>query len=209
MNNCIEERLLQKFVSYVRLTWDRQLTESTGGNMSIMLNDRIYITPSNFIKHFFTKEDIVVTDLNGKQLEGKYKPSSEIKMHIKIYQNKKDIKSIFHAHPRNVLLCAINNLQILLNTLPEALVILEKIAYLPYCKPGTELFAEKFVKEVRDGYNVFIMENHGATTCGSSIETAYARMETLETSAYLTVMQAILGKKPNIIPVHEVKKILK
>lgn len=199
---------LQKFAEYVRLTWDRRLTESTGGNMSIRINNKIYTTPSSFVKHFFTVEDIVITDMDGKQLAGKYKASSEIKMHSKIYKRRKDIKSIFHAHPRNGLLCAINNIRINTHILPEAAFLLGEITYLSYNQPGTEKFAQAFTEDAKKGCNVFVLENHGVTTCGDSIETAFARLETLETCAYLAIMQEIIGKKPNIIPEEEIKKII-
>ena len=200
--------MLQKFVDYVRLTWDRKLTESTGGNMSIKLNDKIYITPSYFVKHFLTLGDIVVTDIDGKQLDGKYKASSEIKMHIKIYKNREDIKSIFHAHPRNGLFCAINKIKINTNVLPEAAFLLNKISYLSYSQPGTEEFAQGFAEDAKSGCNVFVLENHGVTTCGDSLETAFVRLETLETCAYLSLMQELSGKKPNTIPLEEIRKII-
>jgi len=199
---------LQKFADYVRLTWDRKLTESTGGNMSVKIDDKIFITPSSFVKHFFAVEDIVVTDMTGKQLKGEYKASSEIKMHIKIYKNREDIRSIFHAHPRNGLFCAINKIKININVLPEAAFLLKKIAYLPYSQPGTEKFAQDFVNDVKRGCNAFVLENHGVTTCGDTVETAFARLETLETCAYLAVMQKLIGKKPNNIPLEEIKKII-
>jgi L-fuculose-phosphate aldolase len=199
---------LQKFADYVRLTWDRGLTESTGGNMSIKINNKIYITPSNFVKHFFTVEDIVITDMDGKQLGGKYRASSEIKMHLNIYKIREDITSIFHAHPKNGLVCAINKIKINTHILPEAAFILGKIAYLPYSQPGTDKFAQGFTKDAKKGCNAFVLENHGVTTCGDSIDTAFARLETLETCAYLAIMQEIIGKKPNIISKEEIKKII-
>ena len=208
-NKLVEKNELQKFADYVRLTWDRRLTESTGGNMSINIKNKIYITPSSFVKHFFSLEDIVITDMDGKQLAGKYKASSEIKMHLKIYKSREDIKSIFHAHPRNGLLCAINNIKINIHTLPEAAFMLGEIAYIPYSQPGTEKFAQGFSKDVKKGCNVFILENHGVTTCGDSIETAFARLETLETCAYLSVIQILLKRDPKLIPAEEISKILK
>ncbi|MFW6149659.1 MAG: class II aldolase/adducin family protein [Atribacterota bacterium] len=204
----IKQDELQKFASYVRLTWDRKLTESTGGNMSVRINDKIYLTPTSFIKHFFTVDDIVVVDIQGNQLAGKYQFSSEIKMHLKIYNVRKDIKSIFHAHPRNGLICAINKIKIYTSILPEAAFMLKNIAYLPYCQPGTDQFAENFIEDAKKGCNVFVLENHGVTTCGDSIEAAFARLETLETCAFLTVMQSLLKRSPSLIPAEEINKIL-
>ncbi len=194
------QRELEKFASYVRLTWDRGLTESTGGNMSVRINDKIYLTPTMFVKHFFSIDDIVTVDIEGNQLSGKYQASSEIKMHLKIYQIREDIMSIFHAHPRYSLICAINKMQIDTRILPETIFMLENIAYLPYSQPGTDKFAQRFVNDVKKGCNIFMLENHGVTTCGNTIEITFARLETLETCAYITVMQQLIGIKPNLIP---------
>ena len=73
-----KQEILKKLAEYVRLTWDRGLTESTGGNMSVRIDDRVYITPTMFVKHFFTVDDFVELDLNGKQLGGKLKASSDM-----------------------------------------------------------------------------------------------------------------------------------
>lgn len=204
----VKQAELQKFADYVRLTWDRALTTSTGGNMSIRIGDNVYITPTMFIKHFFTVEDIVITDMDGKQLGGKYRASSEIKMHLNIYKIRKDVTSIFHAHPKNGLVCAINKIKINTHILPEAVFMLEEISYISYNQPGTANFAKAFTEDAKKGCNVFVLENHGVTTCGNSIETAFARLETLETCSYLSVIQELMGKKPNCISLEEIKKII-
>lgn len=191
---------LEKFASYVRLAWDRRLTESTGGNMSVKINKKIYVTPTMFVKHFFSIDDIVTVDTDGEQLGGKLQASSEIKMHLELYHARKDIKSIFHAHPRYSLICAINKIKINTRILPETIVMLENISYLPYKQPGTDKFAQGFVDDAKKNCNIFMLENHGVTTCGDSIEIAFARLETLETCAYITVMQKLMGIKPSLIP---------
>ena len=59
----------------------------------------IYITPSRICKGFLNEDMIVKTDMNGNVLEGMYKPSSEIKLHIAAYRKREDIWSVVHAHP--------------------------------------------------------------------------------------------------------------
>jgi len=203
------QKEIKKFASYVRLTWDRRLTESTGGNMSIRINDQVYLTPTTLLKHFFTIEDIVIVDMEGNQLGGEHRPSSEIKMHLSLYQARNDIRSVFHAHPRYGLLCVINKIKIDTHILPETISMLGDITYLPYNQPGTGEFAQSFIHDARKGCNVFMLENHGVTTCGDTIETAFARLETLETCAYIAVMQKLMGKKPNVLSTNEINKIIK
>ena len=200
---------LEKLASYVRLAWDRSLTESTGGNMSLRIKDKVYITPTMFVKHFFSIDDMVVVDLKGNKLSGKLNASSELKMHLKLYNTREDIKSVFHAHPRNGLICALNNIKVNPRVLPETIFMLGDIVYLPYCIPGTDEFAEDFVDGAKKGSNVFIMQNHGVTTCGDRIESAFYRLETLETCSYIAVTQELLGRKPHLISEEDTLKFLK
>jgi len=68
--------------------------------MSIRIDDKVYITPTFFIKHFFTVDDFVVLNMDGKKIGSKFEASSEYRMHIKIYKERDEIKNVFHAHPR-------------------------------------------------------------------------------------------------------------
>ena len=53
-----------------------------------------------FVKHYFTEDDFVVLDMNSRKIDGKYEASSEYKMYAKIYKERKEIKCVFHSHPR-------------------------------------------------------------------------------------------------------------
>lgn len=203
-----KREILTKLAEYVRLTWDRGLTESTGGNMSIRIGDKVYITPTFFVKHFFTINDFVVLNLNGEKIEGKLDPSSEYKMHIKIYNERNDVKSIFHAHPKWATIYSITHKKIPTRVLPETIFMLGEIEYIPYCMPGTDEFAEIFSPGLKERKRTFILENHGVTTIGESIKEAFARLETLETCSFVSVMGSLVKENIKEIPKDEVKKFL-
>jgi len=148
-------KMLEKLAEYVRLTWDRGLTESTGGNMSIRVGDKIYITPTFFVKHFFTVEDFVVLNLKGEKLDGKWEASSEHRMHIRIYNERDDIKSVFHAHPKWATIYSVSHKKVPTKILPETLFLLGEIDYIPYCMPGTDEFADGFIDGLNKGRNAF------------------------------------------------------
>lgn len=89
------KEILEKLAAFIRLAWDRGLAESTGGNMSIRLGDKIHITPTFFVKHFFTVDDFVTLNLQGEKIGGKLEASSERRMHVRIYNEREDIRTIF------------------------------------------------------------------------------------------------------------------
>jgi len=205
----MEKKEVEKLVSYIKLAWDRKLTESTGGNMSVKVGEKIYITPTYFVKHFLTVDDISIINFKGEKIKNKkVKISSEYKMHLRLYKERKDIKSIFHAHPRYALILAISNKKLNVRYFPESIENLSNIIYIPYHTPGTDEFADSFIEGARKGSNVFILKNHGVTVCGPSIEAAFATLENLETCCFAWVTMKLLKEKPSLISEKDAKILL-
>lgn len=84
--------LLPKY-SLVNFTW---------GNVSGI--DRksglIVIKPSDVEYDNLTQDDMVIVDLNGRRVEGKYNPPSDIATHIELYNAFPTIQGIVHSHSR-------------------------------------------------------------------------------------------------------------
>ena len=70
----------------------------TWGNVSARENDYIVIKPSGVDYNTMKVEDMVVLDLAGNKVEGKYKPSSDTPTHIELYKAFPQIKGITHTH---------------------------------------------------------------------------------------------------------------
>lgn len=78
------------------------LVVMTWGNVSSIDRERgvIGIKPSGVEYSEMKKEDIVICDLQGKVLEGKLKPSSDLMTHLEIYNNFKEVGGVVHTHSR-------------------------------------------------------------------------------------------------------------
>ena len=75
------------------------LTIRTWGNISARIGeDTILITPSGRGYDVLTPEDITLLHLKDMSWEGKYKPSSEKKVHAEIYRQRPDVDYIIHTH---------------------------------------------------------------------------------------------------------------
>lgn len=70
------------------------------GNLSAINDDRtlVCIKPSGVGIDKLKISDIVVVDLHGNILEGKYNPSSDTATHIEIYKAFTEVKSVAHTH---------------------------------------------------------------------------------------------------------------
>ena len=85
-----------------RRVYNKGMVAANDGNFSVKLNDHEFLcTPTGVSKGFMTPEFICKVDENANVLEANegFRPSSEIKMHMRVYKERPDVKSVVHAHP--------------------------------------------------------------------------------------------------------------
>lgn len=77
-----------------------ELVKFTWGNVSEIDRESglFVIKPSGVDYDKLTYEDMVVVDLNGNVVEGKYKPSSDTPTHIELYKAFPEVGAIVHTH---------------------------------------------------------------------------------------------------------------
>lgn len=101
-------RVREALVDVMRLLYERGLVGVHGGNASALvplLGDTsfVYITPSGAIKPRLEPEDIAVLGIDGYVYAGN--PSSEYRLHLRVYNHVRGVKAVVHAHnPTTVLL---------------------------------------------------------------------------------------------------------
>lgn len=183
----------------VRL-YDRGLTVSAGGNMSVRLNDEeILITPSGRNKGSLQPDDLIVVDMEGKALTAG-KPSIETFMHLALYKNNAETNAVLHCHPLNCIALTLKG-KIKTDITPEGVLLLGEVPTIGYYTPGSQELV-KAVEEV-SGAKAILMSKHGAITQGRNLEDAYDRMEELEFQARL---QMLVGRCRSL-PKSEVEKL--
>jgi len=189
-----------------RWMYEREFIVAGEGNLSVRLRDgNILTTPACMNKGMLRPEDLVVTDLEGRQLLGTRKASTELAMHLLFYRLRPDVNAICHAHPFTATGFAAAGRGLELALLPEVIVELGQVPVVPYATPGTpELSAalEPFVPY----YDALLLANHGAVTCGPDLRTAFFRMETIEHSAKITLVAELAGT-PALLSRREVAKL--
>ncbi len=74
----------------------------TGGNVSMRDKESglVAIKPSGIRYEDLKEEHIVIVDLDGKVVEGDYKPSSDTASHLYIYRHRPDVNGVVHTHSR-------------------------------------------------------------------------------------------------------------
>lgn len=178
-----------------RLLYSKNLATAFEGNISVIEDDKIYITPNGICKGFITSDMLVVMDLKGNVLEGDYKPSSEVRMHLAAYKSRPDIKSVIHAHPPYATAFAVANKPIETKAYPEMIILYGKIPLAAYGTPSTdEIYRgmDQYIKE----YDIILLANHGVIAFGSDVYDAFFKMESAEGIAkVLTLAERLGGEK--------------
>ena len=110
-----------------RRIYSRNMVAANDGNISVKLNDNEFLcTPTGVSKGFMTPEYICKVDREGNVIQANpgFKPSSEIKMHMRVYEKRPDVGSVVHAHPIYATSFAIAGIPLTQPIMPEAVISL-------------------------------------------------------------------------------------
>ena len=182
------------------------LTVGSWGNISLRTEDgNVVITPSGTNYSKSLPEDMVITDIEGKIIDGKMKPSSERLMHYKIYKNRHDVMAIVHTHSIYSSVLSVTDDRIPPITEDTAMLLGDGVNVSKYALTGTIELAD-YVVEGLGSNNATIMKNHGAVSVGTDMERAIVTSQVLEKSASIFITAKMLGKV-NILPPEDVAKL--
>ena len=175
--------------------YNQGMVASNDGNISVKLNDNEFLcTPTGVSKGFMTPEYICKVDRDGKviQANGNFKPSSEIKMHMRVYKERPDVNSVVHAHPLYATGFAIAGIPLTQPIMPEAVISLGCVPIAEYGTPSTEEIPDAVSKYLQH-FDAVLLENHGALAYSDSLLNAYHKMESVEFYAKLLYISKQLG----------------
>lgn len=191
--------------------WQLGWVAANDGNVSAKLAEDIFIcTPTGISKSFITPDKLIKINRKGEVLEanGDYKPSSEIKMHLRVYQEREDVGSVVHAHPPVATAFALAQIPLDTYSLIENAIVIGSVPITPFGTPSTDEVPEAITPFLPE-HDVLLLENHGALAMGSDVITAYYRMETLELVAKTSFHARMLlgGKAESEISQDKLQKL--
>ncbi|MCL1892985.1 MAG: class II aldolase/adducin family protein [Holophagaceae bacterium] len=199
----------QSIVEVGRRMYEKKFVAASDGNISCKVSeDVIWTTPTGVSKGFMLEETLIKMRLDGTILSaGAMEPSSEIKMHICIYNENPSICGITHAHPPVSTSFAIAGIALDMATYSEAVVNLGAIPCVHYETPGSQGLADSVAPYCRD-YNGLLLANHGVLTWGRSLMEALFRLESLEHFALIHMYTSRLIGKTNVLSKDQVEELL-
>jgi len=182
-------------VQFGRMLHGNGFVAATDGNLSVRLDERrLLVTPTCISKGRMRASDMVIVDMDGKRLSGKRRVSSELAMHLLIYRLRPDVQGIVHAHPPTATGFAASGYDLNRPLVCEVVVGLGSIPLARYGTPGTPELTDA-LEPLIPNHDAILMANHGVVTFGSSLESAYMKMETVEHFAKIALVTHLLGNE--------------
>ncbi len=195
--------IAQEVVLACHRLYSRALVTATDGNVSARLSQgNILITPTGMNKGKVGERDLVEVKADGTAVTLGTSPSSELPMHLFVYEHRPDVRAIVHAHPPYATGFAAARVQIPESFLPEVLVGVGVIPLAPYATPSTDEVAQALLPHIGKA-NAVLLSNHGAVTFGTTVEEAYYRMEKVEQAAQILFVARILGGEKLLTPAEQ------
>ena len=180
--------------------WQKGFVAANDGNISVKISDNeFYCTPTGVSKASLTPDMIIKVDRDGKKLEGKLNPSSEIKMHMRVYRERPDVMAVVHAHPPVATAFTVADIDLDQYVLPEAVLTIGAVPTCDYGTPSTMEIPDSLDPYLQD-HDAFLLRNHGALTVGCNLTKAFFVMEEVEFNAVICKHAMDLGA------VHEISR---
>lgn len=182
-----------QLVMFMQRIYDKGLTTTSGGNLSIMDSDgSIWITPAGVDKGTLSRKDIICVHPDGT-CEGPHKPSSELPFHQSVYKMWPDLKAVLHAHPPALVAFSIVRKIPNLDLIPSVRKVCSDVRVAQYDVPGSDALGEKIGAVFAGGCDIAILENHGVCIGAPDMFTAFQRFETLNYTAELEILAGRIG----------------
>ena len=195
-----------EIIKYSKKLNSRKLSSLRSGNISVRYKEGFLITPSGKKYSSLKTKDIVFVSLEGKFDKKKGIPSSEWQFHQDIYKNKKEAKSIVHAHSTNATAVSTHKRGIPSFHYMVAMAGGQDIKCAKYATFGTRDLSKNILKALK-GRKACLIANHGQIAFEENLPKAFELAEEVENISLQYITSLKLGK-PKILSKNEMKKVL-
>jgi L-fuculose-phosphate aldolase len=202
-----ELEIRQQIVDIGHRMWSRCLCAGNEGNISVRIaENEVLCTPTLVSKGFMKPEEICKVDLNGNQLSGPRKRTSEVLLHLEIYKARPELAAVVHSHAPYLSAFAIARRNIPACYTAEMASTIGEIPFADYAKPGTPQVARSILQFV-DQAKAVLLANHGVVCWAKTLEEAYFIMEVAESYCKMLLLADRLGGGQALKP-DEIKELL-
>jgi len=204
------QRLKEAICDIGRRLWQRAYVDGNGGNIAIRVGpEMVLCTPTLVSKGFMKPSDLCLVDLEGSQLAGPLKRTSEILMHLQMMKRQPRAVATLHCHPPHATAFAVAGLEPPTCLIPELEVFVGRVPVAPYRTPGTPEMGQ-LVADLVEQHNTILMGNHGAVAWSHlDVQDAYFKMEILEAYCRTVWVASQLGAPLKTMSPGQLQDLLK
>ncbi|MDE6397736.1 MAG: L-ribulose-5-phosphate 4-epimerase [Clostridiales bacterium] len=171
----------------------------TWGNVSAIDREKglVVIKPSGVSYDTMKPEDMVVVDLDGKVVYGKYRPSSDTPTHLYLYKTFPDVGGIVHTHStyatawaqagRSIPAFGTTHADAFYGKVPCARALTKEEVENEYELNTGKVIAQTFADKDYNAIPAVLVKNHGPFTWGATPEKAVENAVTLEAVAKMAI----------------------
>lgn len=194
------QEMKEEVCRWAKQSYEEKLFAGTSGNLSLYDRgqDIMVITPTSVAYETITPEDMTAMRPDGQVLEGKYRPSSEWRMHAAVYQEKPEVGAVIHTHSPYATAFAVNHSSIPVILIEMVLFFGGDIPLAQFAIPGTWAVGQEAVKVLKER-TACLLANHGVLAIGKDLEQAHLRAVYAEDAAKICSIAMTQGK-PVVIP---------
>ena len=190
-----------------KIIFDFGFVAANDGNISVKVGpNEWYCTPTGVSKGYMTPDMIIRIDGDGNKIDGRLNPSSEIKMHMRVYKERPDVNAVVHAHPPVATAFTVAGVELDQYILPEAILTIGNVPTCDYGMPSTMEIPDSLMPYIQK-HDAFLLKNHGALTVGNTLLRACFTMEEVEFNAKICKNAMELGAVHEI-PNDQLKKLM-
>lgn len=182
-----------EIIDTVRKMCAGQMVLGTWGNVSARVPEGMWITPTALPYEQMAEEDLVLVSLAGEVLGGRWKPSSEWRLHAEIYKARPDCRAVIHTHSIHATAFAVARQPILPVVEDFAQVVGGEVSVAEYALPGSLQLAQNAVTALGQKSAV-LLANHGPVAAAASLAEALKVCLVVEKTAQALLMARSLGQ---------------
>ncbi|MGW1792222.1 class II aldolase/adducin family protein [Streptomyces tubercidicus] len=186
-----------ELVATARRTVTDGLVVGTSGNVSRRIRDLVLVTPSGVPYDRLGPADTTAVDLEGRQIIGTLRPTSELPMHLTVYRST-TATAVVHTHAPHA--TAVSTLVTELPPIHYMTAALGgPVRVAPYALYGSDELAAHMEEALRDRTGC-LLQNHGTLAYGDSLDQALDRTAQLEWMCRVWLSaSSVPGRTPNLL----------
>lgn len=191
---------------YGRQLLDDDLTTGTGGNLSARVDDdHIAISPSGIPYDDISSTDVPIVRTDGTVVEGEVDPSTELPMHLAVYESRPDVDGVVHTHsPYATTFASLGE------PIPASHYLVafagSEVPVAEYETHATQELGEAAVDALGESYSATLLRNHGVLTASDSLDDAYTVALMVEFCARIHHQARAIGD-PEILSDEEIARL--